>query len=479
MTDTAPVILWFRNDLRLRDHAALAAARRSGGPVIPVFVHDETTPGIRQPGGASRWWLHHSLAAHDAELRRRGSRLIILRGRTEDALAQLARDCGAQAIYALDSGAPWAGPVEDCVRAAAGAPLRIFGGSTLFPRGEIRAGSGGVYKVFSPFWKACLAADPPPRPTAAPDDIPSPVAWPSGAPLDDLALLPRPDWAGGLRRTWTPGEDGAQARLAAFLSDTVRKYKNDRDYPAKAATSGLSPHLAFGEISPADVWRATLDSIADSDATGRKNAWAFLRELGWRDFAHHLLDAFPDLPERNMKRQFDHFDWRRDDDSLTRWQAGRTGYPIVDAGMRELWETGWMHNRVRMIVASFLTKHLRLHWKTGEAWFWDTLVDADPANNAMGWQWVAGSGPDAAPYFRIFNPMTQSARFDPDGTYLRRWLPELEGLSDRDIHQPFAASADALAKAGVRLGENWPHPIVNHTEARASALAAFEDIKAA
>ena len=478
MTNASPILLWTRNDLRLRNHAALDAALRQDAPVIPVYIHDTVAPEIRQPGGAGRWWLHHALAAHDAALRKRGSRLIILCGRTEDTLARLAQDCGAQAIYALDSGTPWAAGIEDRVRAATDAPLRLFGGSTLFPRGGIRTGSGGVYKVFSPFWRACLATDPPPRPTAAPDSIAGPADWPEGVTPEALDLLPRPDWAGGLRAAWTPGEDGAQARLSSFLDSAVTRYKTQRDFPAAPATSRLSPHLAFGEIGPADIWHATLDSIADADKSTGKNAWSFLRELGWRDFAHHLLGAFPDLPEQNMKRQFDDFAWRDDDEALSVWQAGRTGYPIVDAGMRELWETGWMHNRVRMIVASFLTKHLRIHWKAGEDWFWDTLVDADPANNAMGWQWVAGSGPDAAPYFRIFNPMTQSARFDPDGAYLRHWLPELAKLSDKDIHQPFAARPGALDTAGVRLGETWPHPIVDHKTARASALAAFEDIKA-
>lgn len=337
----------------------------------------------------------------------------------------------------------------------------------------MRNRQGRPFRVFTPFWKHLQTLDPPPPPQPAPSRIPSPEVWPASDALDDWGLRPtRPDWAGGLRETWTPGEAAAQQRLATFLdSGQAARYDAERNTLGTDATSRLSPHLRFGEIGPRTIWHAVRDRPHDPGAA------AFLREVGWREFCHHLLHQAPDMADRPLQAAFEHFPWRDDPDGLAAWQAGRTGYPVVDAGLRQLWATGWMHNRARMIVASFLVKHLLIDWRAGERWFWDTLVDACPANNPASWQWVAGCGADAAPYFRIFNPVLQGRKFDPDGGYVRHWLPELAELPTAVLHQPWTAAASDLRTAGIKLGKSYPEPVIDHATARQRALSALEYIK--
>ena len=340
----------------------------------------------------------------------------------------------------------------------------------------MKTGQGSPYKVFTPFWKAMLAAPAPATALPRPEKLRG-IESIDGDTLDDWCLLPRnPDWAGGLRENWTPGEDGAAQRLAEFLDQGAGAYARERDRPDLAGTSRLSPHLHWGEVSPRQVWQATRHAI-DAGTAGETSAMAFLRQLAWRDFSVNLLFHWPDFPERSWRQEFDAFPWRDDEAAFAAWCHGRTGYPIVDAGMRELWTTGWMHNRVRMITASFLIKDLLIPWQRGEAWFWDTLVDADLGNNAAGWQWVAGSGADAAPYFRIFNPVSQGEKFDPKGNYVRHWVPEIARLPDAVLHKPWEAPGEVLAQAGVGLGETYPAPIVDHAAARARALAGYAEVK--
>ena len=352
-----------------------------------------------------------------------------------------------------------------------------FNGALLCEPWALTTKTGGDFRVFTPFWKALLHRGEPAPPLAVPARLPAPDRWPLSERLDDWMLRPTaPDWAAGLRAAWTPGEAAAAARLDAFLQEGVGAYDRRRDFPGIAGTSRLSPHLAFGELSPRQIWHRARTHAAAHPAH-ESDAASYLRQLAWPEFAYHLLYHFPDLPRRNWNARFDKFSWRTDDAALNAWQRGRTGYPVVDAAMRELWVTGWMHNRARMIVASFLVKDLLLPWQLGEAWFWDTLVDADPANNAAGWQWVAGSGADAAPYFRVFNPVTQGMKFDPMGTYIRRWLPELGKLPDSHLQRPWAASAELRRQTGVILGETYPRPLVDHRHARARALAVYTRIK--
>ncbi|MBN8929780.1 MAG: deoxyribodipyrimidine photo-lyase [Rhodospirillales bacterium] len=460
---TAPVLLWFRNDLRLADHSALQAALAAGAPVLPVYVLDEEGPWA--PGAASRWWLHHSLASLGAGLRARGADLLLRRGRAAEVIPALAAETGARAVF---TGAP----VEPAERAhdravadalgAEGRTLHRVRTTLLFPPEAIRNRGGGPFGVYTPFAKACLAQPDPPPPLPAPATIPG-ARGPTSDRLESWGLLPQhPDWAGGLRATWTPGESGAAARLAAFAGKPADRYGADRDRPDRDGTSMLSPHLHFGELSPGQVWYAV----------GRDRT-AYIRELLWREFCQHLLWHHPDMPEMPLRAAFTEMPWRDDPAGLRAWQRGRTGVPLVDAGMRQLWQIGWVHNRVRMLVGSFLVKHLLLPWQEGERWFWDTLVDADLGNNAGGWQWIAGCGADAAPYFRVFNPVLQGRKFDPDGTYVRRWVPELARLDAKVIHAPWEASDDTLAAAGVTLGRTYQRPIVDLMGGRDRALAAF------
>ena len=453
-----PVLLWLRRDLRLADQSALLAACASGAPVIPVYVLDDDTPRHRAMGGASRWWLHYSLAALDADLRAKGSRLVLRRGRCEDELAALAAEVGANEIHALHHHEPWWRNAKRAVGKAL--TLHLHHGNYLAPPGSVLTGSGTPFKIFTPFWRALQERMPPPRPMPAPERIAAPAIWPASDTLSEWRLLPtQPDWAGGFRAEWTPGEGGAQDRLADFARCAAR-YGERRNLPSVEGTSRLSPHLHFGELSPAQVWHTV------SDAGG--SVGTFLSELAWRDYAQNVIHQFADYGGRPYKEEFEAFLWRTGDEAasdLNAWQQGRTGYPIVDAGMRQLWHTGWMHNRVRMIAASFLIKHLLIDWREGERWFWDTLVDADYAQNAVNWQWSAGSGVDANMFVRIMAPLTQSPKFDAAG-YIREWVPELRELGDAEIHDP-----------GLMRPAGYPRKIVEHAPARARALAAYTQIK--
>jgi deoxyribodipyrimidine photo-lyase len=476
-----PIVLWFRRDLRLADNRALAAAVESGRAVLPLFVLDDETPGRWRMGGASRWWLGRSLAALAAALEALGSRLLLRRGVALEVVPALAREVGASAVHATRRYEPWAGAEEHALLdelAAEGRAFRRFGGALLHEPEAVRSKAGEPFRVFTPFWRAASAVGAPPPLRPRPNRIPPPDRWPASDRLESWALSPTaPDWAGGLRASWQPGEAGAAAALDDFLSGAGARYAAERDRPDLAGTSRLSPHLHFGEIGPGACWHALERRLREAPETGSGLA-AFRRQLGWREFSYHLLHHWPTLPEAPFRRDLASFPWRDDGEALGAWQKGRTGYPIVDAGMRELWQTGWMHNRVRMIVASFLVKDLLVPWQAGEAWFHDTLVDADLANNAAGWQWVAGTGADAAPYFRVFNPVKQGQTFDPDGSYVRRYVPELARLPTAHLHAPWAAPSAVLAAAGVRLGESYPAPIVDHDAARRRALAAYEATKA-
>ena len=486
MTEPAPTIVWFRQDLRVADNPALAAAAALG-PVLPIYVLDDAAAGERAVGGASRWWLHHSLDALSRRLAKLGAPLVLRRGGAAAVLERLAAETGARGVFWNRVYEPAAAAVErDLAQRLmrAGREARAFSASLLFEPEDIVTKDGRPYQIFTPFWRACLAAPEPARPSPAPRKLAAPRAVPTGDRLDDWGLLPtKPDWAGGLREAWLgggmgPGEAGAARRLAAFLDDALARYGGDRDRPDRDGTSRLSSHLHFGELSPHQLWHAARAAEAARDDAGLPGgAEAYLRQLGWREFSAHLLHHVPSLPDAPLRANFARFPWRRDKKALRAWQRGLTGYPLVDAGMRELWATGWMHNRVRMVVASFLVKHLLLPWQDGERWFWDTLVDADLANNAASWQWVAGSGADATPYFRIFNPTLQGEKFDPDGAYVRRWVPELARLPDRFIHRPAEAPESVLSDAGVALGKSYPRPIVEHAAARSRALAAFAAIK--
>ncbi|MDJ0448560.1 deoxyribodipyrimidine photo-lyase [Methylocystis sp. JR02] len=470
----APAIVWFRNDLRLDDNPALMAAARSGAPLVALYVLDDDSAGAWRMGGASRWWLHHSLSSLAADLARLGVSLILRRGRAEFALEAVIAETGASAAYWNRLYEPWAMRRDSEIKAilhGRGLAVESFNGPLLFEPAHMRNRQGETFKVFSPFWRACLAAGGPPAPLPAPTKLDAAPA-PASDRLDDWSLLPKkPDWARGLRDAWKPGEASARARLSDFVKNHVVGYKVARDDLAGQGVSRLSPHLHFGEISPRRVWAEVMQSAGEAGLP-------YLRELGWREFFHHLLVANPEMPERALDRRFDGFPWRDDPSALEAWRRGRTGYPLVDAAMRELWLTGFMHNRARMVAASFLVKHLLLPWQEGARWFWDTLVDADLANNSGNWQWVAGCGADAAPYFRVFNPVLQGAKFDADGAYVRRFVPELAGLESRWIHRPWEAPAHVLAAAGVTLGETYPLPIVDHAAARARALAAFEAMRA-
>jgi len=476
----SPIIVWFRQDLRLADNPALAAALERGGPVVPVYILDDAGEGEWRAGGASRWWLHHSLAALDDALKSRGSRLLRLRG---DSLAELGRLAGtiqAAAVFwnRRYEPAAVARDARIAVRLKAGGlEVGTFNSGLLFEPERVRNKAGDPFQVFTAFWRHCqtLPIESPVRAAAGP--IPAPSRWPAGLELGQLALLPEIGWDQGFRAVWNPGEAGARKRWRHFLENGLDGYAAGRDLMAEDGTSALSPHLHFGEIGPRQIWA---DVRARSTDTGvfpsSRGAQVYLNEIGWREFAHHLLGHFPRTPTEPLREQFTRFAWREEAGALRAWQRGRTGYPVVDAAMRQLWQTGWMHNRARMIVASFLVKHLRLTWREGAAWFWDTLVDADLANNTLGWQWSAGCGTDAAPYFRIFNPTLQGGKFDPDGRYVRRWVPELAKLPARFVHEPWTAPGELLASAGIELGETYPRPIVDHAAARAAALAAFKAV---
>jgi deoxyribodipyrimidine photo-lyase len=468
---TAGAIVWLRQDLRLRDNPALQAAARHGGPIVPVYILCDAEEREFPLGGASRWWLHRSLSALDAELHSRGSRLSLLRGPALECLRSAAARTGASAVFWNRRYEPASVARDLEVKKelrAAGLVAESCNGSLLREPWEIQNGTGHPYRVYTPFKRRILENLDAAAPVRAPAKWTAPPAWPDALTLAELQLLPEIEWYRTMELTWRPGESGAQARLRAFAKKSLTSDAKLRDRPDRDGTSALSPHLHFGEISVRQVWHALAGKSAKLQAS------RFAGELLWREFAHHLLYHFPRTVTEPLDRRFERFAWSRDAAHLRAWQRGRTGIPIVDAGMRQLWATGWMHNRVRMIVASFLVKNLRIHWLEGARWFWDTLVDADLANNTMNWQWIAGCGADAAPYFRIFNPLTQSAKFDPAGEYVRRWVPELARLEAPHVHAPDAAPEAVLRAADVQIGSTYPAPIVDLAESRRAALAAYQ-----
>jgi deoxyribodipyrimidine photo-lyase len=458
--DKSPIIVWLRRDLRLADQPAFHAAA-SEGPVIPVYVLDDDGADERALGGAARWWLHNSLAALDDDLRALGSQLVLRRGRVALELAAIAEASGATRVHALHHYEPWEMAAEHAVGQAL--DLTLHDGNYLAPPLTVRTGGGQPYRIFTPFWRALAATMPPAEPLPRPD-LRTPQSWPASDALGGWSLLPaKPDWAAGFAQEWRVGEAAARDQFEAF-THRVRDYDAARNLPAQDGSSRLSPYLHWGEISPGQVWHA-LDGKRGQGVT------TFRSELAWRDFAQNLIAQFPAYGDRSYRPEYARMPWRdpeRDEDAaadLRAWQRGRTGYPIVDAGMRQLWATGWMHNRVRMIAASFLVKHLLIDWRHGERWFWDTLVDADYANNAVNWQWIAGSGVDASLWSRIMAPLTQSAKFGA-AEYIREWVPELAGLSDADIHDP------PVRPAG------YPTPLIEHRAARERALTAYRHARA-
>ena len=475
MSDLAPVIVWFRQDLRLTDNPALNAAAAMGAPILPVYILDDANAGLAKRGAASRWWRHQSLTALNADM---DGALLCFDGDAEAILPRLAANTGAEAVFWNRCYEPWRIDRDKRIKTTllqSGLRVRSFNGSLLFEPPNVTKKDGTPYKVFTPFYrKGCLQQATPPRKPAA---KPASLDWyreRGGETVNDLGLMPEINWYGGMAEEWIPGEAGAALRLEHFLKEGLKNYSEGRDRPDQRFVSRLSPHLHFGEISPNAVWHAAKQFESDEALADQVDK--FHSELGWREFSYHLLYYFPDLPEENLQRKFDRFPWRDDAEALETWQRGQTGYPIVDAGMRELWQTGYMHNRVRMIVGSFLVKNLLLDWREGEAWFWDTLLDADLANNSAGWQWIGGCGADAAPYFRIFNPISQGKKFDPNGDYVRQYVPELAALPNKYIHAPFEASAAELSAANVALGKDYPAPVVELKPSRERALAAFKSI---
>ncbi len=478
MTRHRCALLWLRRDLRLADNPALLHASVNATETIPVFIHSPDDDGAWSSGAASRWWLHHSITALDTALRPYGSRLIVRQGPALVTLRQLIADTGATLVTWNRLYEPASIARDTLIKTMLteeGIEVQSHNAALLFEPWTIRNAQQQPYRVFTAFWRtAQLQLDRLEPPARAPRQLSGPAKWPSSLTIDELELLPQIRWDSGFALRWQPGEAGALKQLKRFAR-SASHYRTARERPDLPGTSSLSPHLHFGEIGPRQIFAGL--QLQAPPAAAADSLASFARELGWREFAHHLLFHFPQTPDEPLDRRFLAWRWRRSTQDLRAWQRGLTGYPIVDAGMRELWHTGWMHNRVRMIVASFLTKNLQLHWLEGARWFWDTLVDADLANNTLGWQWTAGCGADAAPYYRIFNPVLQAEKFDPDRRYLRQWVPELTALPDRWIHQPWAAPAAVLADARVVLGATYPRPIVDLQQSRGDALAAYAAIR--
>lgn len=467
-------LLWFRQDLRLNDNPALRDALASADRVIPVYIHAPVSGATWPMGAAGRWWLHHSLHALATDLAASGSRLVIRRGASFQELARLLAETGATAVYWNRQYEPSAVARDSEIKRVLrgeGFSVATHNAALWYEPWEIQRGSDQPHQVFTPFWKALLKRGLPMVDATAPTSLPAVEPNPWSVPLESLDLLPRIAWDQSFYDHWQPGESGAWKALRRFIAEAMTAYADKRDVPALTGTSRLSPHLHFGEIGPRQI------ATALAEFAGNRGADAFLRELGWREFAHHLLFHFPQTTDEPLDQRFVDFPWQPDSNALRAWQRGQTGVPLVDAGMRELWATGWMHNRIRMVVGSYLTKNLLLPWQSGARWFWDTLLDADLANNTLGWQWIAGCGADAAPYFRIFNPVLQGERFDPAGAYVRRWVPELAKLPDTFIHRPWEAPPSLLEAVGVRLGTDYPLPLIDLPASRERALAAFAEIK--
>jgi len=478
MPNTAPLIVWFRQDLRLADNPALDAAARQRIPILPIFIFDDQNAKEWKPGAASRWWLHASLDKLNASLQ---GNLRFFRGDAGTILHDLVRDCDVQGVYWNRCYEPWRILRDKQIKRSLlerSISVKSYNASLLFDPPNTNKLDGTPYRVFTPFYRnGCLQNGIPPRQALRAPKRLLFSDYPIGVSLNEIDLMPQSNWYEEIAAEWTPGETGADTRMQRFLSSGIKHYEEGRNRPDQRYVSRLSPHLHFGEISPNQAWFAVRDQFAENELTS--DADRFLSELGWREFSYNLLYNEPTMTEINLQRKFDKFPWADDKASLKRWQQGQTGYPIVDAGMRELWRTGYMHNRVRMIVGSFLVKNLLLDWRHGARWFWDTLVDADLASNSASWQWIAGCGADAAPYFRIFNPVTQGKKFDPNGDYVRHYVPELAALPDKFLHRPWEAPSALLADARVTLGKDYPLPLVDLKSSRERALAAFKSLKPA
>jgi len=477
-TNHKPVIVWFREDLRLSDNPALVSALETGAPLILLFVLDDETDGLRQPGGASRWWLFRSLKSLAQDIAALGGRLILRRGESRRIVEDILSTSGADRIFWNRRYGEAEVALDKAMKADLGdqsVDVHSFNGRLINEPWTIKTKSGGPFRVFTPFWKACNASAQREQPLPSPNRLPPYSSEIASDEIEPWDLMPsRPNWASDFARIWTPGEHGARLLMDEFFSGKIADYADRRDEPGTDVTSRLSPHLAFGEISPRQIrWVTEWPDTPGSEENKRK----FLTEIGWREFAYHLLFHNPNLATVNLQSKFDRFEWAEPDEAFDAWKRGQTGYPLVDAAMRQLWQTGWMHNRCRMVVGSFLVKHLLINWQHGEEWFWDTLVDADQANNPVAWQWIAGSGADAAPFYRVFNPILQSRKFDPDGTYIRSFCPELAALNNSQIHEPWTVTPMELKSAGIILGKTYPHPIVDHQWARQRALAMFAKVK--
>nr|NGY95859.1 Deoxyribodipyrimidine photo-lyase [Neochlamydia sp. AcF84] len=474
MTDST--IIWFRQDLRLEDNPALQAALQKGASILPVYIYSPEEEGDWPPGAASRWWLHHSLQSLADELLKNDLHLVIRAGNTQKILEELCQSTGSTSIF-------WNRRYEPAVikRDALlkshfhelGIETKSFNSSLLFEPWTNLNKEKKPFQVFTPFWKACQKLPDPPLPLAWKPSKKLVSVRVDSMHIDELNLLPHIHWDKGIQATWKPGSLNAKKALMDFIKNSIYEYKDLRDRPDLPGVSRLSPYLHFGEISPRTIWH----TIKEQCDLSKEGVEAYLRQLGWREFAYHLLYYFPHTSKEPLRDEFNQFPWDNSPDHLKAWQKGQTGYPFVDAGIRQMWEIGWMHNRLRLIVGSFLVKDLLIAWQEGFAWFWDTLVDADLANNTLGWQWVAGCGADAAPYFRIFNPITQGEKFDPNGDFVRKWVPELAALPNEWIHKPWEAPEKTLREAGIELGVTYPKPIVDHAKAREKALAAFQEIK--
>jgi deoxyribodipyrimidine photo-lyase len=477
MTDYPhPIIVWFRQDLRLRDNLAFIAAVETRQPVLPIYILDDENADEWAMGGASRWWLHHSLTSLNKDL---NGLLRVYHGDASAMIDDIINDTNAKGVYWNRCYEPWRIARDKKIKVSLkekDIDAQSFNGSLLFEPHAVLKEDGTPYKVFTPFYrKGCLERNlEPPKPQDVPDNILF-FNDSNKTHIDDLKLLPIISWDETMRKKWMVGEQGAQDRLAEFLDEGISNYKEDRNHPAQNNVSRLSPYLHFGEISPRDVWHAAKASTMVQGL--EKDGDHFLSEIGWREFSNNLLYHFPDLPHENLQKKFNAFPWRDDPKALKEWQKGVTGYPLDDAGMRELWQTGYMHNRVRMIVGSFLVKNLLLHWHHGEDWFWDTLVDADLANNSASWQWIAGCGADAAPYFRVFNPVTQGQKFDKEGEYIRKYIPEIAMLPDKYLNCPWDTPQDILDHCGIVLDDTYPKPIVDLKVSRERALNAFQSLK--
>lgn len=464
-------ICWFRQDLRLTDNPALYHATKEY-KILPIYILDTQHAGEYMPGGASLFWLHYSLQALNKDLQ---ESLSLYQGDPLVILQKLVKTFKVSAIFWNRCYEPWQIKRDKLIKQTLESQqllVKSFNGTLLWEPWQVMKQDGTQYKVFSPFYyKGCQQAPSPRLPLAKPKKMQLLKDEKNSVALEKLALLPKQNWDKKMKPLWDMGEKAALKKLKNFFKSGVLHYKEARNFPAKSATSKLSPHLHFGEISPQQIYHAT------KELTQTKHTDHFLSELGWREFSYYLLYHFPELPQKNWQTKFDNFPWENNKKLLQRWQKGQTGFPIVDAGMRELWQTGYMHNRVRMIVGSFLVKNLLINWQSGEAWFWDCLVDADLASNSASWQWVAGSGADAAPYFRIFNPILQGEKFDPDGDYTRQFVPELAKLPNKYLFKPWEAPVDILTKAGIQLGREYPHPIVDLKASRDAALAAYQKTK--